>query len=282
MYKNTMLVTFCSVVLAACNASDNNSLQAGEATGQQEKTAVIETPTTPVHDEATIKQLLDSVNPNYDATRQCWVTPSEHEPGNHYCLKIADQKTVAVDNGKSERVYLVLAGELLDNDTKEPSAAHVSSGLASFVVLQDKQIMFSAPNVLIGSWGQPPENWSLEKLSANDDWGWATDFGDCHFGHCGSYYLLYAPHKDKLAELASFPMNYSNGGTIEAEEGKATELNADITFVESESGFYNMNVTISGTQAGQPIETNTWTLAFDENQRVYQEPADWPMKDVEF
>jgi hypothetical protein len=176
----------------------------------------------------------------------------------------------------------VLTGELLDNETNEPSAAHVSSGLASFAVLQDGQVMFSAPNVLIGAWGQAPENWTLEKLSNNDDWGWATDFGDCHFGHCGSYYLLYAPHNNKLAELASFPMNYSNGGTIEAEEGKATELDASIKLAENNDGFYQMQVTVTGTQAGQPLEAKTWTLPFDENQWAYQTPTDWVLKDVEF
>jgi len=270
-----------ALILAACLglvACGDKEKPADDNVNQSEQTPKIDKPAKRIsYDEASIKGFIDTLYKEYDQQRQCWVTKTERHADLHYCMKIAHKQTELWNEETGEQsVYLVLSSELLDKDGK-PFASHVDSGLVSFVHIAADEVMFADLDIHMGVFGQPPENWELKRLSANDYRGWQTDVGDCHMGLCVSYYALYAPVEGKAKRIADFPIAFDNGGTLEAEQGKNKTLEAKVLVDEKAetSSLYPLVVTVSGKEGDQVIPESTWTIKYNDEQSVYVEPEAW-------
>lgn len=279
--KSYLFALITCIGLAACNekAPPENNDKA-QATSQ----ASSETSAKPKsYDYESIKAFLNTLYQDYDPARDCWKVDAEQD-GLHYCMQIIlKQNTIWNKATKEESVYLVLGSELFD-DQNQPSAAHVDSGLISFVHIAANEVMFSDLNKPMGVWGKPPEHWALRPLSNNGDWGWETESGDCHMGHCIRYYKLYAAIQDQAKAIADFPVSYDNGGTLAADEGKLSTLDAKVSIDEKAEtdAFYHLNVAITNKLNNNIVDEGNWVLKYDDQQAIYPHPTDWPIADIAF
>lgn len=278
--KSYALILATCLGLVACG--DKNK-PAEEPVSPSEQAPKIEQPAKRIsYDEASIKGFIDTLYKDYDQERQCWITKTERHADLYYCMKIAHKQTALWNEATGEQsVYLVLSSELLDEDGK-PFASRVDSGLVSFVHIAADEVMFADLDIHMGVFGQPPETWALKTLSANDYRGWQTEVGQCHMGHCISYYALYAPIQDKATLIADFPIAYDNGGTLASEQGQNKTLDAEVLIDEKAdtSGLYPLIVTVSGTEGDKAIPESTWTIEYDDEKSVYVVPKSWVFSEV--
>ncbi|MGV6810130.1 MAG: hypothetical protein ACWA5U_09670 [bacterium] len=231
-----------------------------------------------------IQEKITRFYSEYDKKRQCWVAKDQYDSNLHYCLKIEKIKVIKTDQGK--RHYILLSGEILD-EQQESASSHASSGLVAAFIFQENQLIAHNAYYPLGSFGKPPEGWSMIKLSENDYWAWFNTWGDCHFGHCGGRYVLLAPYEKSIKNIADFTSDYSDSGTGKFENGGGTELESTLIVdttqqAEKNTGIYPLKINIKGLNAGKAVQKTEWIIPFNRKKWGYIEPRNWPLANREF
>lgn len=228
------------------------------------------------------RAVIDTFYPAYLEKKQCWIkVVKEDSYEERYCMKPAHVERIRADTG--ERVYLMLAGHVVDEKGEE-NGSHAASGLAGAFILEEGKVIVSDDAIPVGSWGQAPTDWKLVKLAPTDYYGWETATGDCHFGHCGSRNVILAPYGKGVRNVTGFATDYSNAGNCGDGVCPVTELSTEMSFdtTRKDVQIYPIKITLNGQLEDKKLEEITYTLPFDKKGWRYVAPKDWPLGEVEF
>jgi hypothetical protein len=237
-----------------------------------------------VNADPLVESILNRVYNGYDQKGSCWRYRSD-SPGGYCCLKIDRQDRVETASGP--RLYLLLAGGCYDR-AGEREAFHVSAGMIGAFVLgvgQDGAKMLAGnPGMPLGSWGNPPTDWTLVELGPSDYWGWLATSDYFAQGRADTWQIILAPYKKTIRDLGGknrIKSGISDGAACaEAELNKcritALETKLEIDTSQSNARVFPLRLTVTGQLKGQSFAPKTWTFPFDTKSWTYVQPSDWP------
>lgn len=231
-----------------------------------------------------LKSALNEIYEGYSDKHQCWRYHAD-EPDYFYCFKL--DRVDFLKNDQESRAYLLLTGSKYNEDGE--SGAHVDSGMVgAFVLSNDTQnikVLAGSLSIPVGAFGQAPTGWQWVKLGPSNYWGWKNTWGDAHQGIGGSRYSILAPYGKGIKDVAGFVESYSDEGNCDTESGcKPTIYNSllEIDSTQIQDKVFPLMVTVSGNEKGKALKEKTWSIPFDTKTWSYQEPSNWPLKDLDF
>lgn len=231
-----------------------------------------------------LKSTLDSIYEGYDNKNQCWRYHAD-EPGDFYCFKVDRIDNLTTD--KEKRIYVMLAASKYDENGE--SGAHVDSGRVGAFVLKPVgnklTVLAGDNNIDAGAFGQAPTKWKWVKLGPDNYWGWLNSWSDAHQGIAGSQYMILAPYGKGIKDLSNITESFTDEGNCDPDaKCKATtyESTLKIDTTQIQEKVFPIILTASGKIKGKPIKSKSWTVPFNTTTWSYDEPKDWPMKDVDY
>jgi len=225
-----------------------------------------------------VDSVLSRVYDGYDQQNACW--RAQHYEGDGFCcLKIKRQDRL--NTAKSARLYLLLTGQCYNNKG-ELDDSHASSGIVGAFVLglgeNNISIIAGHPRMPMGSWGTPPEDWSLIKLGPNDYWGWKAEGGYSGQGVSWSWYSFLVPYGKSIRELTA-PLSFDDSGNCSEEnECRLTTIDGklEIDSTQIDVAVFPLHLTLKGKVKGKKLAPKTWVLPFDTKSWSYKKPKGLP------
>lgn len=224
-------------------------------------------------------EILNKVYNGFHNQRDCWKNTIDE--GRYYCLKPSFMQTLKADTG--QRLYLVLSGKVATAE-HDDFGSHADIGQVGFFIFENQKLIASESEAALGSWGSAPTDWKLVKLAPSDYYGWQGSWGDCHFGQCGSFSVMYAPFGKEIKDLLGWITDFSNSGNCEDNLCPVTDLISEV-LVDNRSAtakVYPLRISLSGTKDNKPFPKRSWFVPFDTQSWSYPEPDQWILKGMEF
>jgi hypothetical protein len=222
-----------------------------------------------------IFNLLNKVYGNYDAMRKCWIVPEEND-GGHYCMRITKSNIINTEFGN--RNYLLLSSNLLDKSGTKLDYHPAAGKVGLFIInLRNTKLLYAKPEISLGSFGTPPQEWNLIKLGPSDYWGWQTYDGYESQGMISTKYLIFAPYgKRGIKQVANIPAYYSDDGTFSYSKVEA-KIKVDTSQVWKR--VFPLKARLTGNINGKKLRAKTWILPFNTRKWEYIPPKNWPISD---
>ncbi len=191
----------------------------------------------------------------YDATKSCWRTDDA-------CLKMRYDHSVLTEQG--ENVYLRASGPV--------KAGYADATLHSLIVYQptpDGYKIIDSKKVRTFTYGHNAD----DKYPFNrffqfgpDSYGWMLVGLEHESDGPATLATIYGLDKGKLKSLGAVSVAYNDGDS----DLKCT-VGVD-TKATSNTGYYPLTVTVTGTQMGKPFKTKVIRLPFSLSQQQYNQP----------
>lgn len=216
--------------------------------------------------------------------RGCWMSMFEDLP---FCMKLAQSEIKTLAGGK--RLYAIATGQALEQNG-EPMIVHTMQGLVGAFIVGETNgkaaIISQSTKIQAGTMGSAPIKWTMKELGANSNWGWQSEYEDCHQGYCGTRTVILANRAGAVEQVGEITTAYDDTGACgeDACAAKSSSLKSTVSVdqLPQNAEFYNLLITVTGTSNGKDLESKTWTLPYDSAKHTYTEPADWPLADRDF
>jgi len=233
-----------------------------------------------------VAEIMNRAYGTFNARQRCWIARDEERQ--RYCMKVVRHDwTQPTADGSSNKLYLLAAGEAVDADG-EPNGSHASAGLVGAFIAERRgtrmTLVSSVKGLSLGSYGKPPESWSLDELGPGV-LGWQSVYGSCHQGNCVGLGALLVPHGSRIINVG-FPVSFSNVGACGDPkcEARTSDIKSRIEIDTSKTTgpMYQLAVTLAGRQDGRTLDPKAVSIPFDANQWHYVFPKNWALNELEY
>lgn len=233
-----------------------------------------------------VAEIMNRAYGMFNAKQRCWIARDEEQQ--RYCMKVVRHDwTRPTADGISSKLYLLAAGEAVDEDG-EPNTSHASAGLVGAFIAERRgtriTLVSSVEGLSLGSYGKPPESWSLDELGPGV-FGWRSVYGSCHQGNCVGIGALLVPHGSRIIDVG-FPVSFSNAGACGEPkcEARASDIKSRIEIDTSKSTgpMYPLAVTLTGRHDGRPLDSGAVSIPFDTKRLHYVFPKNWALNEIEY
>jgi len=214
----------------------------------------------------TPKNLMDTIYGNYDSSKKCWIYEG-------YCMKIKTFKMINTKKGK--RLYVLATGYIED-------ASHAESGNVGAFIIEKKEgkDIISYQNKYInvgnyssvGSYGQPPEDWKMIKLSSTDYWGWVGVNIETGQGWFNEYYTIFAPTKSNSINIIAYIPKSSSYSALDSNEEVAVKSKLIIDKKNKNTIVYPLIINMSGYNGDKNFNGKSYRINFDKKKWEYKVP----------
>ncbi len=234
-------------------------------------------------DRKIAEQLLGKVYGTYDKRNKCWYAKKntgdrEDQLEQRFCMKLSriDKLTTM----PMPRYHVLALGIAIEADGHQMGGRFTPGMVGAFVAeVKNGQPAIVASNsaMLLGSFANPPSDWSFVQLGASDYWGWQTEVLDGGQGNVWGRYVILAPNGKQISNLAH--RLASSKSEVEGEDGtKGMNLETALRIDSSKTSeqVFPLLLTVSGEFNGQKVTPKTWNIKFDTKTWRYIPPKQWP------
>ncbi len=229
-----------------------------------------------------VQEFLDKVYPSYNHKKSCWITENAEGLDEGYtrifCMKV-DSFEQKILKDKTNRFYLILTGQAIDDEDGELIDSHGTPGLVSAFIIEQKNgktNLIASGSIMLGAFGGAPREWKLIKLGPSDYWGWLNTSGYCTQGYCIGAYTILAPFGKHIRDLTpDIRASYSDTGA----SGDSSLESSIKTEITEKDKIYPLLIKVTGIDEGVEYTPKTWRFTFDRKKWRYKTPVGYPMKD---
>lgn len=227
-------------------------------------------------------------------------------PNNPKCMGVIDKNQgfycMLLDVAKpiGTQLYVIMAGNKINQNTGEDDGAHSNSGLVGFFVFEKKQgqwhLTSSNPRMPVGAFGYAPTKWTLHEFGPGR-WGALNTHGDMHQGYAGSHYVILLP-RGKNIQTSRIGSSFDNSGAL----GDCTSNDVDGTgmtvaqcrakrFVmdsrikidrnsATRYGYYPLKLTLFGHKSLKKYKHRVYIIHY--TQKGYVAPKTYPLYNIDY
>ena len=220
-----------------------------------------------------LKAVMNEFYGTFSQTNGCWITKRDNKT---YCMK--PYKINSAGSDKNRRLFIVVAGQKLDDEGK-PEDYHSASGVLGLLVLSEDgaQLGVVATNNLyedFGSFGTVPpvESLTVRELGPNGSYGWVIRLNEFGMGEEFDTNVLYAVIGDTATSIGSIPAHdYQNAATYCGNRCSNYSVELLIDSTAKNARFYPLILRASGVKSGRPFN-KTYRVPFDTSSFKYLVP----------
>lgn len=220
----------------------------------------------------------------YNNSLNCWVTESNSKK---YCMKVESAFKLKDERRGRETLHVLATGQTV-NEKNNYISTHSGGGVIGVfeVTKTGSEIDYYAIEkaLPIETYGAPVIGWKFTKIGAHK-WGWIGLSNNLRQGASERRYIIMTSINGEIKEIANI------AAALESTE-KCTDIecNKNSTTIKSrmaflipsksskdavKSVFYDMVITIEGSNNGRLIPSQRHIIEYDFESDRYQQPPNW-------